>query len=54
MPPTIACAGIPSASQKASTRRLRRRDCHAVTKVATAMAVSTNVSVRFPNSMAEW
>ena len=53
-PPTSAWAGMPSPSHSASTRRSRRPDCQAVTKVATAMAASTKVSVRFPNSMAEW
>ena len=53
-PPITACAGMLTASTSASRRRSRRPDCHALTNVATAMATNTNVSVRFPNSMAEW
>jgi hypothetical protein len=53
-PPTSACAGMPRPSHRASTRRSRRPDCQALTNVTIATAESTNVSVRLPNSMAEW
>ena len=53
MPPSTACAGTLSASQRASRRRSRRPDRHALTNVAIAIAVSTNVRVRLPNSIAE-
>ena len=48
----IACAGIPSASTNASTRTSRRGDPQAARNVATAIATSTNVSIRLPNSIA--
>ena len=54
MPPSTACAGIPSAISTASTRRSRRPERQATTRVTTATAASTKVSVRFPNSIAWW
>ena len=54
MPPSTAWAGTLRARSRASLRSSRRPDCQALTKVAMAITVSTKVSVRLPNSMAEW
>ena len=54
MPPITACAGMPSASTSASRRRSGREERQTTTSVAMATAVSTNVSMRLPNSIAEW
>ena len=54
MPPMTACAGMPSAITSASRRRSRRPDCQAATNVPIATATSTQVSIRLPNSIAEW
>ena len=53
MPPMIACAGIPSARTSAIVRSSRRPVCQAAKNVATAIATSTKVSSRLPNSIAE-
>jgi hypothetical protein len=52
IPPTIAWAGMPRPRNSASVRRSRRPVIQADTNVATAIAVSTNVSIRLPNSIA--
>ena len=51
-PPMIACAGMPSPRPSASSRRSRRPVCQAATNVAIAIAASTKVSIRLPNSIA--
>ena len=53
MPPSTACAGTLSPSQRASRRSSRRPERQALTNVAIAIAVSTKVRVRLPNSIAE-
>ena len=56
MPPMSAWIGMPSNSTAAGSTRSRRRGrcASTATSVARAMAASTNVSSRLPNSMNPW
>ena len=52
MPPSTACAGMPSSASVASRRS--RRSARATRNVAAATTASTNVSCRLVNSMIPW
>ena len=54
-PPMTAWAGMPERQHERQQPHVAsRRLPHAATNVATAIATSTKVSIRLPNSMAAW
>ena len=54
IPPTTAWAGTPRASSRARRRTSRSPDRQASTRVVTATATSTKVTIRLENSIAPW